>query len=165
MVPSGDLISVTSHCLADTEEIGSLISDLVVAGDVIELRGELGVGKTAFARGFARGLGIDVNVASPTFLISRRYVGRLTLLHCDLYRLSGRFEVEMLGIDEEIEDGAVALLEWGEIAEGSLGSDGLVVRLHRSGISEDEREISFELGQDWAPRRSELATVADRWSW
>ncbi len=165
MVPSGDLISVTSHCLADTEEIGSLISDLVVAGDVIELRGELGVGKTAFARGFARGLGIDVNVASPTFLISRRYVGRLTLLHCDLYRLSGRFEVEMLGIDEEIEDGAVALLEWGEIAEGSLGSDGLVVRLHRSGISEDEREISFELGQDWAPRRSELASVADRRSW
>ncbi|NNN14411.1 MAG: tRNA (adenosine(37)-N6)-threonylcarbamoyltransferase complex ATPase subunit type 1 TsaE [Acidimicrobiaceae bacterium] len=162
MVQSGDLISVTSHCLADTEEIGSLISDLVVAGDVIELRGELGVGKTAFARGLARGLGIDVNVASPTFLISRRYLGRLTLLHCDLYRLSGRFEVEMLGIDEEIEDGAVALLEWGEIAEGSLGSDGLVVRLHRSGTSEDEREISFELGQDWAPRRSELASVADR---
>ncbi len=114
-----------SGSMEQTQKIGERLALAVVSGDVIDLRGPLGAGKTAFTKGFARGLGVKGPVTSPTFLMVKSYTGRLDLLHCDLYRTSSLAEVEMLGIDEELDEGAVAVVEWGERAEGEL--DAVVV--------------------------------------
>ncbi|NNN14007.1 MAG: tRNA (adenosine(37)-N6)-threonylcarbamoyltransferase complex ATPase subunit type 1 TsaE [Acidimicrobiaceae bacterium] len=114
-----------SGSIEQTQAIGEKLALAVIPGDVIDLRGPLGAGKTAFTQGFARGLGVKGSVTSPTFLMVKSYSGRLDLLHCDLYRTSSSVEVEMLGIDEELDAGAVAVVEWGERAEGEL--DAVVV--------------------------------------
>ena len=71
----------------DTRELGAALADLARPGDVLILAGDLGTGKTAFAQGFARGLGVEEQVTSPTFILARSYEGRLRMHHLDVYRL------------------------------------------------------------------------------
>jgi tRNA threonylcarbamoyladenosine biosynthesis protein TsaE len=82
---------------------------------VIALRGGLGAGKTVFAKGFARGLGIDDEVTSPTYTIVSEYEGRLRLHHVDAYRLSGPEDFDSVGGGDFVRDpGGVCLIEWSE---------------------------------------------------
>jgi tRNA threonylcarbamoyladenosine biosynthesis protein TsaE len=124
-------------------------------GDVVVLAGPLGAGKTTFAQGFARGLGVQGPVTSPTFTLVRQYPCALgQLVHADLYRLDQLAEVEDLGVSELVEDG-VALVEWGDVAEPMLSPVAYVVRLVVQG--DDEREIT--VASDDNGRRAELAAV------
>jgi tRNA threonylcarbamoyladenosine biosynthesis protein TsaE len=94
-----------------TAETGARLARLLEPGAVVLLEGELGAGKTAFVRGLAIGLGAaEEDVSSPTFTLIQEYRGRLTLLHADLYRVSGA-EADELGLDELGRDGVVAI-EW-----------------------------------------------------
>ena len=136
-----------SGSVQQTQEIGEKLALAVIPGDVIDLRGPLGAGKTAFTQGFARGLGIKGPVTSPTFLMVKSYSGRIDLLHCDLYRTSSSIEVEMLGIDEELDAGAVAVVEWGERAEGELDAV-VVVDFRVSGQDQESRILEFTLRND-----------------
>ena len=77
----------------------------------IAMRGELGVGKTAFTRGFARYFGIEKGVSSPTFIIMHRYTGTEVINHYDLYRLNDYDELLDIGFEEQIESG-ISLIEW-----------------------------------------------------
>jgi len=102
---------VQSNSEDETIAAGREMARELVAGDVVLLEGQLGAGKTAFARGIAEGLGYDgAAVSSPTFTIVQEYRGRMTMQHADLYRLSPR-EVDDLGL-EELGDGAVLVVEW-----------------------------------------------------
>jgi tRNA threonylcarbamoyl adenosine modification protein YjeE len=85
------------------------------SGDVIGLEGELGAGKTTFARGLVYGMGVveEVAVTSPTFSLLHQYEGRLPITHADLYRLDSEAELEELGLEELLEEGGVLLVEWG----------------------------------------------------
>lgn len=90
-------------------------------GGVVYLRGELGAGKTTFARALLRALGADERIKSPTYSLLERYrVGGRDAFHLDLYRIAAARELEWLGLDELREPGAIVLIEWPERGAGAL---------------------------------------------
>ena len=105
----------------DTFQIGMRLGKLAEAGDVYTLTGDLGVGKTVFTKGFAKGLGIDESVNSPTFTILQIYEGgRLPLYHFDVYRIGSVEEMEETGFEEYIMGDGVSLIEWADLIEEIL---------------------------------------------
>jgi tRNA threonylcarbamoyladenosine biosynthesis protein TsaE len=117
--------------LAGTNEVASAVAGLARAGDIIVLAGDMGAGKTAFAKAFGRALGVTEAITSPTFTLVHSYPcpGRkLTLHHADLYRLDTTGDVDDLGLPELAEFDGIVLVEWGDVATASLG-DHLEVRL------------------------------------
>src|SRR6202140_329668 len=120
--------------LADEEATRALMVDIAATlepGDLVTLSGDLGAGKTTFARALIRHLAGDttVEVPSPTFTLMQAYdLPRFTLLHADLYRLSGPAELAELGF-EEVADRAVTLLEWPDRAAVFLPADRLDIAL------------------------------------
>lgn len=96
-----------------TERLGEALAAALREGDVIALRGELGVGKTRFVAGLARGLASTSRVRSPSFTLVHTHEGRVRLHHLDLYRLASPREAEGLGLEELLETGAL-VAEWGE---------------------------------------------------
>lgn len=110
--------------------LGERIGSVVPAGSVIALRGGLGAGKTTFAKGIARGLGVDDEVTSPTFTVVSEYVGRLRLHHIDAYRLAGSEDFASVGAEELLADsGALCLVEWSERVADSMPADAISVEL------------------------------------
>lgn len=104
-----------------TEQAGKSLAAQLRPGDVLLLRGELGAGKSVFARGIARGLGIEGAVASPTFTLLNCYEGgRLPFFHMDLYRLDDEDAFYEAGLSDVIGGSGVALIEWPERAMGAL---------------------------------------------
>jgi tRNA threonylcarbamoyladenosine biosynthesis protein TsaE len=135
----------------------SLGQSILRPGDVVVLAGELGSGKTAFAQGVARGLGVTDPVVSPTFMIVREYEGRVPLVHVDVYRLDRLQELHDLGFDELLDD-RITLVEWGDVARPLLPAERLEVRLEMTG--ESEREISASPhGASWQIRARRLGEV------
>ena len=105
----------------DTFQIGMRLGKLAEAGEVYTLTGDLGVGKTVFTQGFAKGLGIDESVNSPTFTILQIYEGgRLPLYHFDVYRIGSVEEMEETGYEEYIRGDGVSLIEWADLIEEIL---------------------------------------------
>lgn len=99
----------------ETFELGKKLAERAVSGDIYCLSGDLGAGKTAFAQGFAKGLGVTEDVTSPTFTILCVYEsGRLPLYHFDVYRFEDAFELEDIGGDEYLYGDGVCLIEWSE---------------------------------------------------
>jgi tRNA threonylcarbamoyladenosine biosynthesis protein TsaE len=111
---------------------GEEFARLLRAGDLVLLSGQLGAGKTTFVQGVARGLGVRERVTSPTFIMVREHqcvneLGITTLHHADVYRVGSLGEVSDLALGELVEESAVALVEWGEIASSVFGRDVLLV--------------------------------------
>lgn len=95
--------------------LGEIVAGLMEMNDCVVLSGDLGAGKTQFAKGFATGLGVDDEITSPTFNILFEYVGdELPLLHFDLYRLDEEDELTDIDFFGLLESGAVCLIEWGD---------------------------------------------------
>jgi tRNA threonylcarbamoyladenosine biosynthesis protein TsaE len=122
------------YCASDeaTKRAGESFASLLRSGDIVLLSGQLGAGKTTFVKGVAKGLGVTERVTSPTFTMVREHAchndrGIATLQHCDVYRVSSLDEVLDLALGELVEESAVALVEWGELAETVFGRDVLRV--------------------------------------
>ena len=127
----------------ETTDLGAILAEGLRAGDSVGLIGELGAGKTHFARGIARGLCIEGSVTSPSFTIINIYKGSsLTLNHIDLYRINEAGELDELGLEEFIYGDAVSVIEWAEKAPEYLDDFKFVVRF--SHVSETERAIEIE---------------------
>ena len=140
----------------ETLELARAVGELLRPGDVVSLVGELGAGKTVFARGVARALGVTELVVSPTFTIVREYEGRVPLVHVDVYRIDAVQELHDLGFEEVVRDDAVTIVEWGDMIEGLLPGDRLDVRL-TPGAADDERVVEIEgHGRSWSARAAEL---------
>ena len=141
----------------ETLELARAVGELLRPGDVVSLVGELGAGKTVFARGVARALGVTELVVSPTFTIVREYEGRVPLVHVDVYRIDAVQELHDLGFEEVVRDDAVTIVEWGDMIDGLLPGDRLDVRL-TPGAADDERVVEIEgHGRSWSARAAELA--------
>jgi tRNA threonylcarbamoyladenosine biosynthesis protein TsaE len=132
---------------------------LLRAGDVVVLVGELGTGKTVFAKGVARALGIVEPVVSPTFTIVREYDAPLPLVHVDVYRLDHLQELHDLGFDDLVGGDAVTLVEWGDRVQALLPPSRLDVRLVAS-AADEEREVCFDaVGPSWVARTDALGAL------
>ncbi|MEQ1730052.1 MAG: tRNA (adenosine(37)-N6)-threonylcarbamoyltransferase complex ATPase subunit type 1 TsaE [Vicinamibacterales bacterium] len=131
-----------SHSEAETIDAGRALAAELRPDDVVLLTGDLGAGKTAFAKGLAEGLGVDpLEVSSPTFTLIQEYRGgRLTLHHIDLYRLTPR-EVDELGLEELVVSGAVVAVEW---PDRWTRVPAHAVRVELRAVGENERSISIE---------------------
>ncbi len=129
--------------IADTHAIASVLAGLARPGDIIVLAGEMGAGKTAFAQGFGRALGVTETITSPTFTLVHSYPcpdRRMTLHHADIYRLDNTGDVEELALHELAEFGGIVLVEWGDVAASALG-DHLEVRLSPED-QDDDAEVA-----------------------
>jgi tRNA threonylcarbamoyladenosine biosynthesis protein TsaE len=161
------VIELRASDLSDTHAIAGAIAGVVRPRDLIVLVGEMGAGKTAFATGFAKALGVhgDDHVSSPTFALMHSYIsGRIPLHHADLYRLTSLAEVADLGIRELLDMGAVGLVEWGDVASEVLG-DGLSVTLVAEDEDEDARLISVAVdGHAWDTRWELLKNTLRSWT-
>ena len=114
---------------AATERLGARIAAGLRIGDAVALEGDLGVGKTTLARAILRHLGVADAVPSPSFTLVQFYAtARFPVRHYDLYRLRAESEMEELGLDEALDEGA-ALIEWPQRAAAFLPDDALTVRL------------------------------------
>ena len=114
MIPIGEFLT---HSAEETFELAYQIAESIQSTTIFLLEGDLGAGKTVFAKGLAAGAGIDpADVTSPTFTLINHYESRLKLYHLDLYRLGGdELELESLGISEMCaEEGALIVIEWPE---------------------------------------------------
>lgn len=165
-----------------TRAVAGTLATLCRVGDVVLLVGNLGAGKTTFAQGFGKGLGVVEPIVSPTFTLVRQYelpeaakpddaasaggddIRLHQFVHADLYRLSHRHEVTDLGIGELVEQG-VAVVEWGEAAEPVLGDDWLRIDLDFE-LDGDETCRTIRVtahGGSWPERWSAVETALRPW--
>ena len=113
----------------DMVKLGNRFGQLAKPGMVISLRGSLGAGKTVFARGVARSLGIEEAIVSPTFTLVQEYDGRLPMYHMDLYRITSSEDFEMIGGEDMLYSDGVCLIEWSEIINEMLPQDTIFINI------------------------------------
>jgi len=148
--PSGERAPRTVFTLSEEEtiEFGRAMARGLEGGELVLLEGELGLGKTAFVRGVAAGLGVlPEDVSSPSFTLIQEYPGgRLNVYHVDLYRLDSPEEIATLGLDEILDGEGVTLVEWGEKLPPYYSARAIVVRFHD--VGEGCRRIELAWPQD-----------------
>ena len=136
-----------SHSAQETESIGEALAKELRPGDVLAFTGSLGMGKTAFTRGLARGLGCRGRVTSPTFTIVNEYEGKTPLFHFDMYRLGSSDELFDIGWDDYLARGGVCAVEWSERVSDALPGDTIFVDIARGEEGENTRVITVTGGR------------------
>ena len=159
------MIAAATKSADDTRELAAAFGPLIKGGDILLLAGELGAGKTCFTQGLGRALGVTEQITSPTFTLMRPYDGSaLRLLHCDVYRLDHLQEIVDLGINELVDDDAIAVIEWGDTIAPALPADYLELRFEY-GDSDDDRQVQLRIvGPSWAARQRTLSSALEPWS-
>ncbi len=153
------MLHLRSDSLATTSAIAASLASLARRGDLIVLAGEMGAGKTAFAKGFGQAIGVTEPITSPTYTLVHSYpAGRITLHHADIYRLTTLHEVADLALAELLESDGIVMVEWGDVVAGSLG-DHLLVRIEFDDGDEQGRDLVISAtGRTWAARWDELTS-------
>lgn len=141
MVDSGIFVSSST---AETIALGEKCGELLAAGDVLVLTGDLGAGKTQFTKGIARGMGIAADVTSPTFTIEMVYEGgAMPLYHFDLYRLNDSSQLDDIGLFDAMESDGPTVIEWGEQFADDIGDERVDVFISRlEGDGDCQRQLS-----------------------
>jgi tRNA threonylcarbamoyl adenosine modification protein YjeE len=134
--------------LEKTEALGRRIASILGTGDTIALEGDLGAGKTTLSRAILRALGVAGEVPSPSFTLVQHYdTPRLKIAHYDFYRIQDSSEVDELGLEDSVIEGA-AIIEWPERAPTRIPPDALRIRIEILG--EGERVVQFFGPARWA---------------
>lgn len=157
----GKGVALTSSSPAETRRLGIWVGRHLKPGDLVCLRGEMGAGKTLFARGIAEGLGVPRGrgVRSPTFTLVHEYRGRCPIYHLDFYRLRGDEEAAGIGWEEYLSGEGVTLIEAAEKVDARLPRERLDVMLQREGGR--RRRLTF-VGSG-RRLRSLVRVLATRW--
>lgn len=137
---------ITSSNPEETFNLGKNLSTYLEKGSIIALNGPLGAGKTCFAKGIAKGLGVDEEVTSPTYTIVSEYCGflpgqgqtRVTIFHIDAYRLNGEDDFSAIGGEEIIFGDGISIIEWSDHIPGFIPPGAFVVDI---GICNDGKRI------------------------
>lgn len=135
-----------------TKSFGFKLGELVKKGNIICLLGDLGAGKTTLTQSFAKGLGVDDYVTSPTFTIVNEYDGRIPLYHFDVYRIGSSDEMYDIGYDEYINSDGVCIIEWANLIDDVLPEEYLSIELK---YVEDGREMIL------APKGEEYIRIVE----
>jgi len=158
------LLELRARTAEDTREVGEALSASLRARDAVVLTGELGAGKTTFVQGVARGLGIEDQVSSPTFVLVKEYRGILDIAHVDVYRLERVQDVVDLGLDELGDGEGVLLVEWGDAVEDLLPAERLRVELTTEDLASEVRRLRVSaLGASWQERWGALEVAVAPW--
>ena len=137
------MLRFLSSSAADTESIAEKLGKTLKSGAVIAYFGGLGMGKTAFTRGLARGMGITADVSSPTFAIVNDYGGNPPLVHFDMYKVDTWDDLYSSGFFDYLDMGAVLAVEWSENIENALPDDTIRVIIEQ-GETDNQRIITIE---------------------
>lgn len=133
---------VISNSTAETEQLGERLARRLRGTEVIALFGGLGMGKTAFTRGLARGLGVTDGVSSPTFALVNEYRGAFPVYHFDMYRVQSWDDLYSTGFFDYLDNG-VLVIEWSENIEGALPENAIRVTIER-GAHDEQRIFTIE---------------------
>ncbi|MBQ1880222.1 MAG: tRNA (adenosine(37)-N6)-threonylcarbamoyltransferase complex ATPase subunit type 1 TsaE [Lachnospiraceae bacterium] len=135
-----------SRSAEETYNIAKDMGEAAKEGEVVTLTGDLGTGKTVFAKGFAAGLGVKEHVSSPTYTIVQQYDdGRLPLYHFDVYRIGDISEMDETGYDDCISGDGVTLIEWAEMIEDIIPERAVRVKIEKEpSRGNDYRRIEIE---------------------
>ena len=134
-----------THNVEETQQLACQFGALLKDGDVVAFRGGMGMGKTAFTRGIALGMGIQEPVSSPTFAIVNEYRGAgRVLCHFDMYRIEGFEDLYSTGFFDYLDGNAVLAIEWSENIAGVLPEETITVAFTR--IDDNTRKIQIEGG-------------------
>jgi tRNA threonylcarbamoyladenosine biosynthesis protein TsaE len=130
---------------ATTRELAARLAAAALPGDLVCLRGDLGAGKTQFAKGFGAGLGVTETINSPSYILMAEYTGRLPLFHIDLYRLADASDALAGGLLADRQASGVTLVEWPERMSELLPAARLDVAIESGigGASDDTRTITI----------------------
>lgn len=138
-------VDIISHSVAQTARLGARLGQLLHAGDVICLSGDMGTGKTVFSSGIGRGWGSTQPLTSPTYNLvhqHRRAIDQTMLYHLDCYRLQGVTDIDSIGFDDMIDERGVMIIEWAERIAGAIPAERLWIDLR---VVESSRRIfTFE---------------------
>ena len=134
-----------THSSAETEQVAEKLGRTLHPGDVVAYTGGMGMGKTAFTRGLARGMGLDAHVYSPTFALVNEYAGDPALYHFDMYRVTSLDDLYSTGFFDYLESGGVLAIEWSENIADALPEGTIYVSIER-GDGEDDRIITIDRG-------------------
>ncbi len=135
------MIEVISKSPNQTEEFATKLGKRLNGGEVIAFFGGLGMGKTRFTAGLAKGMGIDEYVSSPTFALVNEYEGEIPLCHFDMYRITTFDDLCSTGFFDYLDNGSVLAIEWSENIENALPEDKLIKIEIIKGENDDERII------------------------
>lgn len=129
----------------ETENIAKAFAKKLEKGDVLCLSGDLGVGKTAFVQGLAKGLGIEEYISSPTFTIVNCYSGKLPFYHFDVYRIGDSEEMYEIGYEEYVYGDGISVIEWPQLISDILPEVRYDIEIKKNlDIHENFREITIE---------------------
>ena len=135
------MIEIITNSPAETEKFAERLAKKLSGGEIIAYRGGMGMGKTCFTRGLAKGLGFEGVVTSPTFALVNEYIGgRLPLYHFDMYRVDGWDDLYSTGYFDYLESGGVIAAEWSENIENAL--EGRVITIEFQRIDDNVRKIT-----------------------
>lgn len=131
-----------THSYEETLQMAADFAKTVKKGTVIGFIGGLGMGKTAFASGFVKGLGINADVSSPTFAICNEYIGNdCRVYHFDMYRIESWDDLYSTGFFDYIDSGAYILAEWSENVFGALPDDSVIIEIEKLGDNDRKFKI------------------------
>ena len=137
------MLRFISDSVSDTEAIAEKLGNKLQSGNVVAYFGGLGMGKTAFTRGLAKGMGITADVASPTFAIVNDDGGTPPLVHFDMYKVASGDDLYSSGFFDYLDMGAVLAVEWSENIENALPDDTIRITIEK-GEGDNQRIITIE---------------------
>ena len=134
---------IVTNSTAETESLGESLAARLKGGEVLALFGPMGMGKTAFTRGLARGLGVQGGVSSPTFALVHEHAGKIPLYHFDMFRVTSWDDLYSTGFFDYLESDGVLVIEWSENIEGALPENAVRITVSL-GETENQRVFQIE---------------------
>jgi tRNA threonylcarbamoyladenosine biosynthesis protein TsaE len=148
------MIEIKTFSADETTDMGLKLGRALKKGDVVCLDGDLGVGKTAFTKGIAKGLGIKGYVTSPTFTIVNEYTAVIPLYHFDVYRIADCEEMFEIGFEEYIEGDGIVVIEWANSIKDILPENRIQINIKKDKKDQDARIIFMDfMGEKYEDRQ------------